>query len=260
MTEAEWLACDEPERMLEFVRGRVSDRKLRLFAVACFRQVWSDVRGENERALVLTAERYADGQETRDGLYGAYYEVFDGCEPRVLPCGEDDAFRMRKHDVAGTAGLRPSGEPAGGVLQDLQDGAFLVDGEGLVAGPEVEDPALAHPPDGGEEALGVAAGALVHGLHERRRPVRRVQGEQRQFAGLDAVGDLDAGALVDVLVAQVAPPHQDVAGVEDAAAEALLGVVEAHRLDGKAGSGAQVGGDPVADEVVVRLLLGRLLL
>jgi hypothetical protein len=32
MTEAEWLACDDPAPMLGSVRGKASDRKLRLFA------------------------------------------------------------------------------------------------------------------------------------------------------------------------------------------------------------------------------------
>src|SRR5262245_6634951 len=40
MTEAEWLACTDPEQMLRFVYGRVSNRKLRLFACACSRRIW----------------------------------------------------------------------------------------------------------------------------------------------------------------------------------------------------------------------------
>jgi hypothetical protein len=35
MTEQEWLECTDPTPMLEFLRERTSDRKLRLFACAC---------------------------------------------------------------------------------------------------------------------------------------------------------------------------------------------------------------------------------
>lgn len=62
MTEAEWLGCTDPTPMLEFLRGKASERKLRLFAVACCRLVFRKVRvsrwAEHE---VKVAERYADG-------------------------------------------------------------------------------------------------------------------------------------------------------------------------------------------------------
>jgi hypothetical protein len=34
MTEAEWLSSTDPDAMLEHLRGRATDRKLRFFAIA----------------------------------------------------------------------------------------------------------------------------------------------------------------------------------------------------------------------------------
>lgn len=64
VTEAEWLACTDPEPMLAFLEGKVTDRKLRLFAAACCRRVWHLVNDEPSRAAVDVAERVADGQAT----------------------------------------------------------------------------------------------------------------------------------------------------------------------------------------------------
>jgi hypothetical protein len=76
MTEAEWGASTDPRNMLFSLRGRVvSDRKLRLFAVACCRRIeeWTRAHdtptqrwpwGVDARDAVSVAERFADGEAT----------------------------------------------------------------------------------------------------------------------------------------------------------------------------------------------------
>lgn len=80
MTEADWLACDDPQRMLAHLDGRTtvrgflgvnvsrpppSDRKLRLFACACCRQVWHLLTDGAARKAILEAARKAEGQIDR---------------------------------------------------------------------------------------------------------------------------------------------------------------------------------------------------
>ena len=60
MTEQEWLACADPTPMLEYLRGKASDRKLRLFACAFGRAV-RDSQHQLGPSTVAVAERYADG-------------------------------------------------------------------------------------------------------------------------------------------------------------------------------------------------------
>jgi hypothetical protein len=65
MTEAEWLACTDPDKMLAFLRGRVSDRKLRLFALACIPPYSSLLIKDTLEALAV-AERFAEGEASPD--------------------------------------------------------------------------------------------------------------------------------------------------------------------------------------------------
>ncbi|HTU92042.1 MAG TPA: hypothetical protein VMF69_18305 [Gemmataceae bacterium] len=58
MTESEWQTCTDPQKMLEFLRGKASDRKLRLFTCAYCRHI---LQGDK---AVQVAERIADGLAT----------------------------------------------------------------------------------------------------------------------------------------------------------------------------------------------------
>src|SRR5262245_49584362 len=72
VTESEWLACTDPVVMLEFLRGKISDCKLRLFACACCRALFPLIRDEHSRRAVKTAERYADGEVSSEKLRFAW--------------------------------------------------------------------------------------------------------------------------------------------------------------------------------------------
>ncbi len=74
MTEAEWQNCDNPQTMLAFSRDRASDRKLRLFAVACCRRI-QGLLGWYYVGLEV-AERYADSLASDDELFHTHSEFF----------------------------------------------------------------------------------------------------------------------------------------------------------------------------------------
>jgi hypothetical protein len=94
MTEAEWVACTNPRPMLTFLRGRATDRKLRLFAVAVSRRIWDGLRDERSRRAAEVAERYADSKVSGEELVAAHQAAYAAIDD-LLPCSlvsEDQAI------------------------------------------------------------------------------------------------------------------------------------------------------------------------
>jgi hypothetical protein len=71
MTELEWLTSVTALPMLEYLRGKVSDRKLRLIACACCRRVWDCFKEEKVPSEVALSERYAECQASKRELKAA---------------------------------------------------------------------------------------------------------------------------------------------------------------------------------------------
>jgi hypothetical protein len=81
MTEAEWLTCKDPAAMLRHVDTTASERKLRLFAVACCRRIWDLLRPKRLRRAVKVAERHAEGRASASEMALAYWGLRDRFDP-----------------------------------------------------------------------------------------------------------------------------------------------------------------------------------
>lgn len=70
MTEQEWLECIDPLIMMSAIFGSnaASERKLRLFVVACCCRYWHSLEDECIRTALGIIEEYADGNATEGEL------------------------------------------------------------------------------------------------------------------------------------------------------------------------------------------------
>jgi hypothetical protein len=83
--------------MLTFLAGKVSDRKLRLFAAACARLNWDLLVDDRSRVAVEVAERVADGTAADEEREVAFQAAWAACRsvagPEQGPQGQGPAWR-----------------------------------------------------------------------------------------------------------------------------------------------------------------------
>src|SRR5262249_44970887 len=127
MTEAEWMVSADPAMMLESVRDRISERKLRLFAVACVRRQWPLLGQDTGRRIVEQVEAYADGKGPRPKV------AVGGTGPDPQETAEL-AARFTATAVAVAAAGGASSEAADAVAELVIQAARSAGGEGLAGG------------------------------------------------------------------------------------------------------------------------------
>jgi hypothetical protein len=81
MTEIEWENGTDPTQMLQFVRGKASDRKLRLFAAAAFGRLAALLPDPRQRRGIEMREQLAEGAITLDECRGVVSGVRHAIPP-----------------------------------------------------------------------------------------------------------------------------------------------------------------------------------
>ena len=119
MTETEWHACDDLWEMLEFLKPRADDRKLRLFGVACCRRAWHLMTDPKHRAVVEAAECRAQGSLSKAGFDEVIKQVVEMWHNPPYPEGNWDPSHYMTSAARHMGGGISSGYAASFVARGL---------------------------------------------------------------------------------------------------------------------------------------------
>src|SRR4051794_13287815 len=98
--------------MLYFLRGKVGNRKLRLFAVACCRRIWPLLADERSRRAVSLCELYAEGLTTKAALVAARNEAGRVARPLETSAVSGQRNRALAAAMAARYAARPTDQPS----------------------------------------------------------------------------------------------------------------------------------------------------
>lgn len=91
MTESEWLASNDPAAMLDVVRGKVGDRKLRLFACACLMS--------SNQELLKNTDRYGCFEYGEEGELITPTKIVAVCQDWAISKTDYDPLPSIKADI-----------------------------------------------------------------------------------------------------------------------------------------------------------------
>lgn len=89
VSESDWSTCADPAPMSEILCPAATDRKWRLFSVACCRRVWELTQDARSREAIEAAELFADGRVDDGALARAWAAADDAL--RAASVAEDRA-------------------------------------------------------------------------------------------------------------------------------------------------------------------------
>jgi len=140
MTEAEWMASDDPVERLWFASGAARERKASLFRVACCHRVWEFILDARGRRAVDVVERWSDGGASEAELGEATYAA-EGAHESPSPPYPDGPFHYAEAVACATVAARLAidsirGEPSEYTAEAAAHAAFIGRSEGASAASE----------------------------------------------------------------------------------------------------------------------------
>ena len=125
MTEAVWLACEDPQAMVEFLARTVSDRKLRLLACANCRTLWEWITDERSRQAVVVAELFSDGLASQEERASAFEASLVAATVEEYEDPDDETVHLQSisavfaHDATRDVAFEAAHTTSPGVTPDL---------------------------------------------------------------------------------------------------------------------------------------------